>query len=296
MRFNIKKSILTLAALDAIMLSGCEKKVDITMEQAFKSTIVSEILQNNDSVSCNISSKQNDIDIFTYFDKDYRYFYQVLEGKTSEYLVQMGTNNFVVYNEDTGYEYENVIIADGREERFYNYEFFEAGSSSDDDNDNVVSSVQKDGKIYIETEVDHDTFAEYLKESYGEEIEDGVYLVSAFTVDADTHIIESNTEYYCDPDGSKEETSKLTIELNESIPEKAAELTKRLENSDNSRKINLVLYPDTENERSYTMSCPKGERAGFRVPEECQLYTDRECTVLYDDNADSSSDITVYAK
>lgn len=288
----MKNKLFTLAILViAIMLSACEKKVDIKMEQVCKATTVAEILQNNDSVTSNLSSKQNNIDIFTYFDKNYRYVYQVLDGKTSEYLAQMGTNNFVAYNEDTGYE--NVIIADGYEEILYNYEFLETDSSAPD---NILSSVQKDGKIYIETEVDHDTLARYLSEEYGEEIEDGVYLFSTYIVDADTYIAENIVEYFCYPDGSKEAMSEMTIALNESMPEKAAELMKRLEDNENSRKATLILYPDTENERSFTMNCPKGERARFRVPEECQIYTDRECTVLYDDSADNNSDITVYAK
>ena len=267
------------------------KKVGITTEQLCKATTVDEILQNNDSVTTHLSSKQNNIELFTYFDDNYRYFYQVLEGKTSEYLVQMGTNNFVAYNEDTGYE--NVIMANGYEERFYNYEFFDTDSSSPD---NILSSVQKGGKIYIETEVDHDTLARYLSEEYGEEIDDGVYLFSTYTVDADTYIIENNVEYFCYPDGSKEAMSEMTIAVNESFPEKAAQMLKRLEDNSNSRKATLILYPDTENERSFTINSPKGERVDFRVPEECQLYTDRECTVLLDDNADNDSDITVYAK
>lgn len=292
----MKNRTLPMAVLGiAIMLSACEKKADITMEQVYKATTVSEILKNNDSVVRNLSSNQNNIELFTYFDNNFRYFYQVLDGKTSEYLVQMGTNNFVIYNEDTGYE--NVIMADGHEEMFYNYEFYETDSSSDNsDNDNIVSSVQKDGKIYIETEVDHDTFAEFLLESYGEEIEDGVYLSSTYVVDADTYIIENNVEYYCSPDGSKEKTSEMTIAVNEDFPEEAAQMLKRLEDNGNSRKATLILYPDTENERSFTINCPKGERVDFRIPEECQLYTDRECTVLCGDNADNDCDITVYAK
>ena len=151
MRCNMKKNILTFAPLViAIMLSACEKKVDITTEQLCKATTVDEILQNNDSVTTHLSSKQNNIELFTYFDDNYRYFYQVLEGKTSEYLVQMGTNNFVAYNEDTGYE--NVIMANGYEERFYNYEIFDTDSSSPD---NILSSVQKGGKIYIENPINN---------------------------------------------------------------------------------------------------------------------------------------------
>ena len=96
MRFNIKKKYSHSGSFRCNYAQWLRKEGRYHNGAGVQSTIVSEILQNNDSVSCNISSKQNDIDIFTYFDKDYRYFYQVLEGKTSEYLVQMGTKRRLV--------------------------------------------------------------------------------------------------------------------------------------------------------------------------------------------------------
>ena len=60
------------------------------------------------------------------------------------------------------------------------------------------------------------------------------------------------------------------------------------------RNVTLILDPGTENETVFKTTTLKDDRVRIYMPAGYQLYTDPECTTLYNGNTDHCEDLTLY--
>jgi hypothetical protein len=77
------------------------------------------------------------------------------------------------------------------------------------------------------------------------------------------------------------------------------EFLKYANETQNLRNITIISNPGTEKEKSQSFQAAKGLLVGLTYQDEeyvFEVYTDAECTQLYDASLDTESDLTVYVK
>lgn len=291
----MKKVVFTAIFLAAaLMLGGCGKKVDVTMEKIVAANDINVLLQNYKDVTVQVTNELSEPEYICYNGGEYNYYSE----PGYQFLLQKGTNGGVVADKETGTY--NTIEANEGVISPLTINFFDVELTL---REKILSAEEKDGKLYVETEVSHEVAA---KDSvyYGYEIKDGEYFTYNYILDANTYVVNSVSAYAHHTDGTVTELETYTVSYDMGVPSETLKLSERLASTENARTITLILYPDTEDEKIYTIHSPNGDIVHYSLPEDCQLYLDRECTVQYceDDNNDPEiindnySDLFVYAK
>ena len=273
------------AVLLTMAFTSCGgEDVEIDMDDVIKANSTEELLKSYDSVL------------------------GVFEDETGEYGYYVDETLGYIWSE--GYGYSEIVtqaLNCGVDEYGY-YSVLYAGMEIDTSYfasiafdvemfklEEVVKCKRKGDTITLTTEIDIDALST-LGYEYDEEY-DGGYFITEYTLDAETYVVQKMKERFVYEDGSKTFSKTTEIQYNTARPETADALYTRITEASDLRTVTFILDPDTADEAAYSVSIPKGDSCFFYWPDDySDAYLDRECTLLYEGDDDTTSDLTLYAK
>lgn len=156
--------------------------------------------------------------------------------------------------------------------------------------DETVTIVEEDGSIIVTSNADPDEI--YVDEGV-------VSCVEIYVLDAKTREMTSVKTVYTYEDGTVEE-GVVTITRDGEVPEGVKPFLVYEQETENMRTITIVSNPGAENEKTESVQAPKGLQVSlsphWTVEEAMSLYTDAACTRIFEVDADTNADLTVYVK
>ncbi len=120
-------------------------------------------------------------------------------------------------------------------------------------------------------------------------------LVSDYVIDDKCRVLSCTIGLDREYEQGAEPYTTITAEYG-TVFERRDELVRQFNvGGENSRKVNLVILPGTEYERTYSDTTYKDyELRFFTAAGEFNVYDDPECTVLHDETGEKPKEITVY--
>ena len=156
--------------------------------------------------------------------------------------------------------------------------------------DETATIVEEDGSIIVTSNADPDEI--YVDEGV-------VSCVEIYVLDAKTREMTSVKTVYTYEDGTVEE-GVVTITRDGEVPEGVKPFLVYEQETENMRTITIVSNPGAENEKTESVQAPKGLQVSlspdWTVEEAMSLYTDAACTRIFEVDADTNADLTVYVK
>ena len=134
----------------------------------------------------------------------------------------------------------------------------------------------------------------FFEQDYGEETEDG-YGEFIYEVDMQTLFFLGGSYTVYAPDGSVTYKMALNVEYDVERPAEAQDLFDRMNPKEDYRTVTIVADPGTENETVYSVNTARGDSARLYCGGDYKtLYTDPECTQVYEGGADTTQNQTLY--
>jgi len=167
-------------------------------------------------------------------------------------------------------------------------------SWSFNEKENVVFAVEKNGKIYVKTEVPDISSVAGITEDLNLQ-SDGKY-VCRFIMDTYTSNILLLEDYQV-IGGVEKRISGMRIKKN--VTDNVPDFVGSIDNSQNKRKITIVVNSGTLDEKTVIVDIDRDTNFGFFGIENYNIYTDKNCTMSYDKakyNSNSNSDILLYIR
>ncbi len=157
---------------------------------------------------------------------------------------------------------------------------------------NFCAILEDEEQTIISTSLPEDTTRD-LFEMNGIDYREGDYLAYQYTVNTyDKSLMEAVCSLH-HSDGSSEKFMHAVMTYD--CTKNDAESTMYYHMTDPDRRnVTLILDPGTENETVFKTTTLKDDRVRIYMPAGYQLYTDPECTTLYNGNTDHCEDLTLY--
>lgn len=278
-----------LGTMAAVMAASCvqaeEKNPEITMEQIVEANMKENVLKNHSGYQVNIW-EYGDLETKMYNDQDMTaWCWSDEAGATVE--LHMGPVLFGSYEG----EYGATLLADETEienQSYYDNSFLELDSTFME----TIEEVRTDGDQW---QVITSMAAENMnRPTY--EFEEGDTVTMEYTLDPDTLEIFSLVETVTKADGTTEVSGTVDIAYDVEMPEEVSSVYEKMQ-EEPQRTVTMVLDPDTEEEQTYSISLVQGIPVGLYISENyTELYTDRECTKISEEEVDVSKSVTLYSK
>ncbi|MBQ6808301.1 MAG: hypothetical protein IJP07_03960 [Firmicutes bacterium] len=157
-----------------------------------------------------------------------------------------------------------------------------------------ILELQQEGDvIYLKTKLPQERFEDFFSAAEREKLES---LAVEYELDAETNCIRTFTQIAMFTDGEMARQI-VTVDQGAYRPDIAENLYMRLSQTDEIRTVTVVLDPLTEEERSYSVTVPKG---GDEVIPYCSqeysggMYLDPECSIPFAGEVDYENDMTFY--
>ena len=164
----------------------------------------------------------------------------------------------------------------------------------------VYSYEQKDGRLYLQTQMEAADLSREEMEYLGLVLETGDRYICEYEADGDTYLIFSTEEYILHADGTREDLGTYTMTVNAEQPEIIAELEAKGQAIDampaeDTRVITCIVDPGLETE--YAVSKTVEKDSYVMIPEDLQgyeMYMDAEGTQPFTGAPEDSSSFTIY--
>ncbi len=165
-------------------------------------------------------------------------------------------------------------------------------SWSFNEKEKVVFAVEKNGKIYVKTEMEDMNSADGLVGDFN--LKNVDKYVCRFIVDTYTSKILSLEDYQV-VGGVEKRISGIRVKKNvtDNVPGFVADIN----NSSDKRKITIVVNSGTLDEKTVNVEVGGNVNFSFFGIENYNVYTDKNCTMLYDNSKyNSNPDILLYIR
>ena len=164
------------------------------------------------------------------------------------------------------------------------------------DTETIKSCEEKDGKLYVTTELSAEQSVELVAKD-GYTCGAGEHLRVEYVLDAKTSTVLSNKTFLVAEDGAKRDYCTFTVEYNAAKPEQAQAMYELATATENLRTLTIITDPDTASEQSFSIRLPKGDAVQPYPAEGYQtMFTDRACTEPLTTAVDRNTDCTLYMK
>lgn len=228
--------------------------------------------------------------------------------KDAETFVYDGDDMFLIDdgNEVYGYDYGKEVafrylfVGDAYEEYVSLYEVPSGFDDSEGDSEVVISQEEKEGSLYVCTEVRDEELTESVAEEFGYEADDVEKDSYVYQMDPESLEIQKMTHTFQMTDGTEKVVTEITRveDLDEFVPEVDEQLKETVFAEDNVRTVTVTVDAGTDQEQVYTQTIAKGNGIIPRLPSDYDhtYYTDAECTTVYAGGAGMDDDLSVYMK
>ena len=163
-------------------------------------------------------------------------------------------------------------------------------------NETLISSKENNGMITFQTKL---TESQMIELGYWDEDSfDGCYYLTEYKIDKETKIIYEMKEIFVYGTGIFNRSTveyKLTTRV--TCPVEAENIYQHITESEEICKATVVFDPNTEEEKSFTVSVPKGDVLFFYWADYdvyVNAYSDRACTKPFAYTAIANEDIEIY--
>jgi len=283
----MKKFMAMLSAVAMVfILASCAQEPDpslITMEDIIAANRTEALLGKHDRIS--VSVTVNDQPEAIYYAE-----------KSGQALCEYPNRSYyAIVDEDCHYTTE----PDGSGSRHFSaggeiYVYWYDSMMIDRDlgNQEVITDIQKtEENMIVTTRVEGTVYDEISNNEFGTTAE----RISVYDLDSKTLHINSCFSTVIYRDGTTKVVSSQADYAAER-PEALDEIATRAKQTVNVRTVTVVVDPGTENEKTYSVSVPKGDGAVPHFTEEYgyKLYLDVECTQRYYGGTDMTKDLTIY--
>lgn len=288
-------SMVLLMVVSFGVFSGCEKDFStLTYQDLVEANTIENILAGHTSVSYSLEDANHPQRAYeTYFDADNFAVigdnYQAVYTPEVQGVMSNGSFHSILNMSD-------VSAFEGKMESSL---FYEASKEKITD---IVE--QEDSTLLVTTVMSAEDSAPFLS-LFGSEAEDGDFYSCEYVVDRSTYILKSFREYLCHESGEREVLDAVEEILYDTTAPKyidevlasASETKTQTQNPDDLRTVSVTMDPDTAQEKTVSISVPKGTGVAFNYREGYNtLYLDRACTQVYQDgSADKNEDLILYS-
>ena len=285
-------AIVTVSA--CLLFSGCNKiKVEIDMQAIVAANKTEELLKLYDNFMVKADDGRRSIgyyaeDEFTYEWSDA---YTTSEGSYKAYQ-EIITDNY--YSGITGDTFYSLVYAGGKRDMDWqqdlviNPELFLK--------EKLISSKEKDGMIIFKTRLSEATMIELGY--WQEELYEGCYYETVYTMEKDTLVIKSIQETFVDKVSRTKSTIEYVTIANTERPEQAVKVYDHVNSAAETVTATVVFDPGTENEKSESFTVPKGDTVYFNWEGDYnKVYKNAELTEVLDITRVSivaNEDVTIY--
>ena len=293
-----KLSCLLMAAIvltsACLLFSGCNKiKVEIDMQAVVAANKTEELLKLYDNFMVKADDGRRSIgyyaeDEFTYEWSDA---YTTSEGSYKAYQ-EIITDDY--YSGITGDTFYSLVYAGGKRDMDWqqdlviNPELFLK--------ETLISSKEKDGMIIFKTRLSEATMIELGY--WQEELYEGCYYETVYTMEKDTLVIKSIQETFVDKVSRTKSTIEYVTIANTERPEQAVKVYDHVNSAAETVTATVVFDPGTENEKSESFTVPKGDTVYFNWEGDYnKVYKNAELTEVLDITRVSvvaNEDVTIY--
>ena len=281
-------------ASTCLLFSGCNKiKVEIDMQAIVAANKTEELLKLYDNFMVKADDGRRSIgyyaeDEFTYEWSDA---YTTSEGSYKAYQ-EIITDNY--YSGITGDTFYSLVYAGGKRDMDWqqdlviNPELFLK--------ETLISSKEKDGMIIFKTRLSEATMIELGY--WQEELYEGCYYETVYTMEKDTLVIKSIQETFVDKVSRTKSTIEYVTIANTERPEQAVKVYDHVNSATETVTATVVFDPGTENEKSESFTVPKGDTVYFNWEGDYnKVYKNAELTEVLDITRVSivaNEDVTIY--
>ncbi len=288
---KIRKSMVFALVLMLIFISmlavGCDNKngAEFSLQEMMEKGKSENLLSVYNSYQIKITTDGSEAIIYCTNDTVYMEYQDSTElyyKNELKYANVDGKNSAVLFVDMEPY----CVLDEGEESLIY---------SEATVNEEVISSENKDGKLYVRTRMPKEEMEDTLL-SFGIEYTEGDSVEVLYVLEENTlHLLES-TIILISEGAEDYVVMEASVEYNTKIPELCKELVGYLEQTENLRQVNIVADADTSKEQKWSLQCPKGVETMVYIGEEFdgQLYANKECTVSVE--VDAQKDVLAYLK
>ena len=296
MKKQIKLLCLAVLALAMMLFAGCGEKIEVEVD--FDAVIAAN---QTDALAEKFGSFRvdfNDSDRTLSYYGDSRFVYSRSEAYTDYDGYEMGAYAEVITDEFYGGledgKYYSVVYAgmdidnEWTESLMINPEIFA--------NETLVSSKEKDGYIIFETQLTEEKMIELGY--WAEDDFDDCYYLTEYKIDKETNVIYEMKETFVYGVGIlNRSTIEYQLTTGVECPAEAEDIYQHITGAEEHCNATVVYDPDTEAEKSFTVSVPKGDTVYFywaNQDEYVNAYSDRACTKPFAYTALANADIEIY--
>ena len=274
---DVRKAFMKLYAKKVIPPVEC----DFTMQDIISANNIETWLQDGDTVL--VQSTYGGMRDTMYFDTEKTYI-------NTYNLIHELSYERVFYTDGTfGYtkSMDNYVayVGVGEPIQYNKALFFESSIEKEQ-----IYQLQEDnGKLLLTTKVAEEDVQAVVRDEY----QDGDYWLIEYTLDVRTYRINSAKFYVMHADGTKVCSSSIEVKVNEAEPTGVTELCQRLTATENVRKVTILTNPGETNMQVIRFNVIKGDAL---TSETYALYTDFNCTQVYEDTSQQEDELVLYAK
>ena len=288
---------LALLMLGALLLfAGCGDKIeaDVDFNAVIAANSTGALTEKLGSFRIDLKDSDREISYYA----DSRFVYSRSEAYTDYDGYEMGAYGEVITDEFYGGledgEYYSVVYAgmdidnEWAESLMINPEIFA--------HETLLSSEEEDGYIVFETRLNEDKMIELGFWAEGD-FED-CYYITEYKIDKETNIIYEMKETFVYGRGLLNRSSiEYTLSGDVDCPAEAEDIYGHITGAEEHCKATVVYDPDTAEEKSFTVSVPKGDTVYFywaNEDEYVNAYSDRACTKPFAYSAVANADVEIY--
>lgn len=232
-------------------------------------------------------------------ESDYRYKDAAIYALENEYQTMIDEGGEVYgYNKEEAIFFRYLFVGDA-------YEEFSASEVDEplvgyqyEESEKVISQEEKDGSLYVTTEMIDQEVIKSTADSFGyeaDEVEKDTYL---YQLDPATYEIQKMTHTFQLTDGTEKvlEENVQVEDPEDYVPEEQIKETVFAE--DNIRTVTITADPGADQEQVYTQTITKGNGVNAMVPSDYDqtFYQDADCTTAYTGGVDRNEDMQLYVK
>ncbi|MDO4732209.1 MAG: hypothetical protein Q4B50_01650 [Bacillota bacterium] len=279
------KKLLAFSALLALLLccAACaapENEFGISMQEIVEANRTENLLEQYGSIKITISDGVEPYEYYVDRQLVYEGFpeYQAISTEDSYYYTEQG-----VY-------YRNLYAGIEMDHSWHEQLLLDEESCLAEE----ILELQQDGEVLrLKTLLPKERFADFFSVAEREKLES---LAVEYELDAENYCIRSFSQVATFTDGDFAQQI-VTVDQGAYRPDAVENLYLRLSQTDEIRTVTVVLDPLTEEERSYSVTVPKG---GDEVIPYCSqeysggMYLDPECTIPFAGEVDYENDMTFY--
>lgn len=163
----------------------------------------------------------------------------------------------------------------------------------------IVECDVSKGKVFVKTRLPAEIYTKHT-----ESAENGEYLEVDYVLDKKTLAISEMKETVFKADGTESKVINYVVEYNKTVPVVVNDILFHIAAGKQSvktgqtktRTVEIILDPDTENEKSYSKKVLTGTNVSIICPDEYEtIYEDKALQKEFTKDHDMENDLTVYA-